>query len=59
MRYQIEEKNKLPLTFKFVDEYRGKKNNQKGSEVLYGTCGRYKTTFLMLVKPYKPISRLL
>lgn len=59
MRYQIKEKNKLPLTFKFVDEYRGKKINQKSNDVLYGTCGRYKTNFLMLVKPYKPISRLL
>jgi hypothetical protein len=59
MRFQIEEKNKLPLTFKFVDEYRGKKINQKSNDVLYGTCERYKTNFLMLVKPYKPISRLL
>jgi hypothetical protein len=59
MRYQIEEKNKLPLTFKFVDEYRGEKINQKSNDVLYGTCERCKTNFLMLVKPYKPISRLL
>ena len=59
MRYKIEDKNKLPLTFKFVDEYRGKKNSQKGNDVLYATCKRYQTNFLMLVKPYKPISRLL
>ncbi|SES01653.1 hypothetical protein SAMN04488023_12529 [Pedobacter rhizosphaerae] len=59
MRYQIEEKNKLPLTFKFVDEYRGEKINPKSTDVIYGTCSRYKTDFLMLVKPCKPISRLL
>ena len=59
MRYQIEEKNKLPLTFKFVDEYRGDKIIQKSNNVVYGTCECYKTNFLMLVKPYKPVSRLL
>jgi len=59
MRYQIEEKNKLPLTFKFVDEYRGNKTDQKINDVLYGRSDRYKTEFLMLVRPNKPICRLL
>lgn len=59
MRYQIEDENKLPLTFKFVDEYRGKQIDHKSNDVLYGRCERYQTNFLMLVKPYKPISRLL
>jgi len=59
MRYEIKEKHELPLTFKFVDEYRSKKSDKKGSDVPYGECKKYQTDFLMQVKPHKPLVRLL
>jgi hypothetical protein len=59
MRYEIKEKHELPLTFKFVDEYRSRKSDRKVSDVPYGKCKKYQTDFLMLVKPNKPLVRLL
>lgn len=59
MRYQIEEKYKLPITFKFVDEYRAKKSNENNEETAYVKCEKYQTDFLMQVKPHKALVRML
>lgn len=55
MKYQIKDKHKLPLTFKFVDEYRAKSSN----DVPYVKSEKYQTDFLLQVKPYKALVRLL
>lgn len=55
MKYQIKDKHQLPLTFKFVDEYRAKSSNY----VPYVKSAKYQTDFLLQVKPYKALVRLL
>lgn len=59
MKYQIKEKHKLPLTFKFVDEYRAKKSNDNKDDIPYVKCEKYQTDFLMQVKPNKALVRIL
>jgi hypothetical protein len=59
MKYQITEKHKLPLTFKFVDEYRPKKSAENKDDIPYVKCEKYQTDFLMQVKPNKALVRIL
>lgn len=56
MKYQIKDKYQLPLTFKFVDEYRTKNTDQR---LPYVKSEKYQTDFLLQVKPYKALVRLL
>ncbi len=56
MKYEIKDKHRLPLTFRFVDEYRAK--NADG-HVPYVRSKKYQTDFLLQVKPYKALVRLL
>lgn len=54
------EKNKLPLTFKFIEEFGIKKTNEKNNITInYIKCGVYQTSYLMREKPIKPLTRLL
>jgi hypothetical protein len=59
MKYQLQETHKLPLTFKFVDEYRAKKSSQNKDDIPYVKCEKYQTDFLMQVKPNKALVRIL
>lgn len=59
MKYQIKQKHKLPLTFKFVEEYKAKNSTENTDEVSYVKCDKYQTDFLMQEKPYKALVRLL
>jgi len=49
---------KLPLTFKFITEYRNKNCNKNG-EVYYVECKKYQTNFYVREKPVKPLVRML
>jgi len=55
------EKNKLPLTFKYMEVFR-KKNITKnyGENVVYFIpCQKYQTNFYTRQKPLKPLIRML
>ncbi len=59
MKYQLIEKHKLPLTFKFAAEYRAKKSIENNDDITYVKCEKYQTDFLMQVKPNKALVRIL
>lgn len=55
-----EEKNKLPLTFKFIEKFGTKKSNDKNSiSINYIKCELYQTDYLMRERPIKALTRLL
>lgn len=55
-----EEKNKLPLTFKFIEKLGSKKSNDKESiSTNYIKCETYQTDYLMRERPIKALTRLL
>lgn len=59
MKHQIIEKNKLPLTFKYIEKYRTKNPKENGHDVYYIKCKKYQTDFLIQVTPNKPLTRML
>lgn len=55
-----EEKNKLPLTFKFIEKFGTKESNKKDSiSINYVKCETYQTDYLMRERPIKALTRLL
>ncbi|REC59338.1 hypothetical protein DRF65_26630 [Chryseobacterium pennae] len=55
-----EEKNKLPLTFKFIEKLGSKKSNDKENiSTNYIKCETYQTDYLMRERPIKALTRLL
>lgn len=54
------EKNKLPLTFKYIEFSKNKAPIKKKSNLMFFLeCNKYQTEFLVRERPYKPITRLL
>lgn len=57
---KIKEKNKLPLTFKYIEFSKSKITvKSKSSLTFFVECEKYQTEYLFRSKPYKSISRLL
>ncbi|AZA79209.1 hypothetical protein EG347_17695 [Chryseobacterium sp. G0186] len=55
-----DEKNNLPLTFKFIEKFGSKKSNEKSSiSINYIKCEIYQTDYLMRERPIKALTRLL
>lgn len=52
------EKNKLPLTFKYIEELRTKKNNKNNSTGNYVPCEKFQTDYLLREKLIKSLTRL-
>ncbi|PKF75574.1 hypothetical protein CW752_03510 [Chryseobacterium sp. PMSZPI] len=60
MKNFINEKNKLPLTFKYVETIKKREGLIKSSEIIYYIeCKKYGTDFYMKEKPIKSLVRLL
>ncbi|WP_293308327.1 hypothetical protein [Pedobacter sp. UBA5917] len=59
MKQYIKEKHKLPLTFKFAEEFKAKNADKNGGNIPYAKCEKYQSDFLMLVKPFKSLVRML
>jgi hypothetical protein len=49
MKKKFNEKNKLPLTFKYIDPFREKKNKRSKREdtVFFVSCEKYNTDFMV------------
>ncbi len=59
MKKKFTEKNKLPVTFKYIEMIE-KRELIKSSEITYYIeCKKYRTNFYMKEKPQKSIVRLL
>ncbi|UIR55010.1 hypothetical protein LZQ00_12040 [Sphingobacterium sp. SRCM116780] len=54
----IKEKNKLPLTFEYMELYGGKSSNNSSSSH-YLKCSTYQTDYLLRTKPFKRLTRLI
>ncbi|KQT25907.1 hypothetical protein ASG22_04200 [Chryseobacterium sp. Leaf405] len=60
MKKKIREKNKLPLTFKYVEFSKSKIIvKSKSNLTFFVECEKYQTEYLFRSKPYKSITRLL
>ncbi|NML70978.1 hypothetical protein HHL23_14405 [Chryseobacterium sp. RP-3-3] len=60
MKNTINEKNKLPLTFKYLEFIKRKKAARKSFSITYYVRSeRYQTDFLTTEEPYKPLVRLI
>lgn len=55
------EKNKLPLTFKYIDSFNEKKSirNMKNPMIYFIKSDKYQTDFYPREKPFKPLTRML
>ncbi len=60
MKKKFKEKNKLPLTLKYIENFRDASAEiQEDHKINYITSIEYQTDFLMRIKPTKPLVRLL
>lgn len=60
MKNTLNEKNTLPLTFKYIKIIRRKKMTVKKSPVTYyAKSEKYQTDFFITEEPVKPLVRLL
>ncbi len=60
MKKKFKEKNKLPLTLKYIENFRNDSAEiQDSYQQNYVVCIQYQTDFLMSIKPVKPLVRLL
>ncbi|SMO87790.1 hypothetical protein SAMN06265171_11022 [Chryseobacterium rhizoplanae] len=60
MKKKFKEKNKLPLTLKYIENFRDASDKiQNSHKINYVTSIEYQTDFLMSIKPMKPLVRLL
>ncbi|BFO66549.1 hypothetical protein KCF3NO3_25320 [Chryseobacterium sp. KCF3-3] len=59
MKKKFKERNKLPLTLKYIENFRGASAEiQDSHKINYVTTVEYQTNFLMRIKPTKPLVRL-
>jgi hypothetical protein len=56
---KIEEQNRLPLTFKYIEFIDRKKSLFEKSKIFFIKCERYQTDFYIKDRPVKPLVRLL
>ncbi|WP_114820749.1 hypothetical protein [Chryseobacterium sp. KLBC 52] len=60
MKKKFKEKNKLPLTLKYIANFReASVEIQNSHQQNYITAIQYQTDYLMAIKPPKPFVRLL
>lgn len=60
MKEIIKEKNKLPLTFKYIEFSKNKTQiKSKSNLIFFVECERYQTEYLVRARPYKSLTRLL
>ncbi|REC60316.1 hypothetical protein DRF65_21810 [Chryseobacterium pennae] len=60
MRNLYKEKNKLPLTFQYMDIFKITNSAKLDSNSFYySICKKYQTDYYLREKPCKPLSRLL
>ncbi|MDQ1096456.1 hypothetical protein QE441_003531 [Chryseobacterium sp. SORGH_AS909] len=61
MKKLIREKNKLPLTFKYIEAFnkKGSKNKSRNSILYFVECNSYQTDCYVRAKPSKPLTRML
>ncbi|SIS56364.1 hypothetical protein SAMN05421768_11020 [Chryseobacterium joostei] len=52
------EKQKLPLTFKYIDVIKNKSREKKHPNITV-SCKKYQTDFYVKLKPYKCLTRLI
>jgi len=59
MKIKIEEKNKLPLTFKHIETFRHQKLKKPNDIIYVLDCEKYQTNFHIREKPTKALTRLI
>ncbi|MGI9582687.1 hypothetical protein ACR1PO_15945 [Chryseobacterium sp. RRHN12] len=59
MKIKIKEKNKLPLTFRYIETFNDQKRKKPNDVVYVLTCEKYQTNFYVREKPVKSLTRLL
>jgi hypothetical protein len=61
MKNKFKEKNKLPLTFKYIECFRDKKNKRSKREntIFFLSCEKYNTDFMVRTNPTKALIRML
>ena len=60
MKKKYKEKNKLPLTLKYIENFRNASAEiQDSHKINYVTSIEYQTDFLMRIKPTKSLVRLI
>lgn len=60
MKKKLKEKNKLPLTLKYIENFRDVSAEIQNSHKLnYVVSKEYQTDFLTRIQPTKPLVRLL
>lgn len=56
----INEQNKLPLTFNYIEQFNKRRTVDLQKEILYMLkCDKYQTDFYLRRKPLKPLVRML
>lgn len=56
--FMTKEKQKLPLTFKYIDVIKNKSREKKHPNITV-SCEKYQTDFYVKLKPYKCLTRLI
>jgi hypothetical protein len=61
MKKKFKEKHLLPITFRFVEEFRKDKNKRCKREdtIYFMPCEKYNTDYLVREPPLKSLTRLL
>jgi len=60
MKSPFNEKNQLPVTFKYIELIRKQIAPQKSKDIIYFiSCEKYQTTYYVREEPFKPLTRML
>ncbi len=59
MKIKIKEKNKLPLTFQYIETFNDQKLKKLNDVIYVLDCEKYQTNFYIREKPMKSLNRLL
>ncbi len=61
MKKKFNENNKLPLTFKYIEPFREKKNKRSKREdtIFFVSSEKYNTDFMVRTHPIKSLVRML
>ncbi|MDR6514412.1 hypothetical protein J2780_000980 [Chryseobacterium camelliae] len=60
MKHLFNEKNQLPITFKYIELIKKNKLKQSNKNITYYVpCEKYQTSFYVREKPFKHLVRML
>ncbi len=60
MKHPLNEKNQLPITFKYIELIKKKKLKQDNKNITYYVpCKKYQTSFYVREKPFKHLVQML